>query len=68
MGGTKCFEDKTAPLGQQLEFVKQPRLANARLTHHANHLPLSVSRLFAGLFEMLDLLLPPDKTRQATCG
>ena len=64
VGLTESGEHEAGRFREQPEFVEQPRLAHARLTHHAHDLPASAARLFAKLFEVVDLFLAAHEARQ----
>src|SRR5439155_21844391 len=46
------------------EFIKEPRLADARFTYHADDLTMSCSGLFQCALQMLYFTLSPDKAGQ----
>jgi len=48
--------------------VKQARLADTGLAHDRDDLAVPSSRRLPGLPQLLQLLAPPDKARQAAVG
>src|SRR5262249_60659792 len=50
------------------EFPDEARLAQARLAHYGDGLPMSGRGALERLRELLELAVPPDEAGQAACG
>ena len=64
VGLAESGEHQAGRFREQPELVEQPRLAHARLAHHADDLPAPATRLFAELLEVVDLFLAAHEARQ----